>query len=411
MSIFSAIPRPDEVYRFRSVDALIGPRKELYRQTIYLARPDQLNDPAEDAVNVVWQGDDILWPNLIRYFWRSFLASLVTRNIFLPGNHLLMPGYRRLDNLPDMNQAVESLVGRLHEDYSMQRAEVLTELARDDSPVDYYKLRILLSKLTPPEHYRPLSRPGLPPLDDFPGRFLQAMGKLLLSDWSVAGFTQDFSNPFLWAAYADDHAGVCLVFDRTSLEKIKPPRDCESERVELEEVSYQIRKPDIEFFSTGPRITVAEYEKLYCDENGAFSPRCTFFPEDSKNVEKRKELYSKRTDACRNHLLTKHKQWEAEREVRMFCRFFFDRPGDSEPEDYTVQYPIEALKGIIFGCRTTQEDKQAILEVVLAKHYVSPIGGHFVFGQAAQQPDGSVRKTFYSPYVDWQHKFLYPRNR
>ena len=40
---FSSIPQPDEVYRFRSVDALIGSHKELYRQTIYLAKPGQLN--------------------------------------------------------------------------------------------------------------------------------------------------------------------------------------------------------------------------------------------------------------------------------------------------------------------------------------------------------------------------------
>ena len=66
--MFSSIPQPDEVYRFRSIDALIGSRKELYRQTIYLAKPDQLNDPAEDTVNVVWHGDEILWPNLIAYY-------------------------------------------------------------------------------------------------------------------------------------------------------------------------------------------------------------------------------------------------------------------------------------------------------------------------------------------------------
>ena len=63
MSSFSTVPKEDEIYRFRSVDALIGAHKELYRQTCYLARPDELNDVAEDTVNVVWQGDAIVWPN------------------------------------------------------------------------------------------------------------------------------------------------------------------------------------------------------------------------------------------------------------------------------------------------------------------------------------------------------------
>ena len=84
-NVFSREPQPDELYRFRSIDALIGPRKELSRQTIYLARPDELNDLAEDTVNVVWRGDDVVWANLITYYWRSLLLSNTTGDIFLPG--------------------------------------------------------------------------------------------------------------------------------------------------------------------------------------------------------------------------------------------------------------------------------------------------------------------------------------
>ena len=89
MSSFSTIPTEDEIYRFRTVDALIGARKELYRQTCYLARPDELNDVAEDTINVVWRGDAIVWPNLINYYWRSLAASLNTGYVFLPGYHWL----------------------------------------------------------------------------------------------------------------------------------------------------------------------------------------------------------------------------------------------------------------------------------------------------------------------------------
>ena len=87
---FRAIPHEDEIYRFGSVDALIGTQKELYRQTCYLARPDQLNDVAEDTANVVWKGDAILWPNLIFYYWRSLAVSLQTGYVFLPGYHGLV---------------------------------------------------------------------------------------------------------------------------------------------------------------------------------------------------------------------------------------------------------------------------------------------------------------------------------
>ena len=280
--MLSTIPRPGEVYRFRSVDALIGSYKELYRQTIYLAKPEQLNDPAEDNVNVVWDGDEILWPNLVTYYWRSLVASAITRSIFLPGHHALFTDYQPLEG-SDLSPVVENEVLRLGERYSAQKAKVLAELNQRQSPVSHYDLSSLLSRLTPPEHYRLTRIARLSPLDDFPKRFLQAMGKILLSRWRVAGFTSDFTNPFLWSVYADDHAGVCLVFDRESMTDLRPPEDCGA--VELEEVSYQLEKPEIEFFANIPSLTVSEYERLFTDENGVPSPKCPHLPEDREGYQ------------------------------------------------------------------------------------------------------------------------------
>ena len=95
----------------------------------------------------------------------------------------------------------------------------------------------------------------------------------------------------------------------------------------------------------------------------------------------------------------------------MFCRLDLREDLSSDPAEYTVQYPIEALKGVIFGRRTTREHRQAILDVVLAKHYVSPMGEDFWFTEAHPQPDGSIRKRPYSPYAAWQHTFVYPKKR
>ena len=405
MTIFRFVPQPDEVYRFRSVDALIGAHKELYHQTIYLAKPDQLNDPAEDTINVVWHGDEILWTNLITYYWRSFVASAITGDIFLPGYHVLLPDYRPLET-SELSTVVDNEVVSLRERYSTQRAEVLTELCQQKSTVSYFELRSLLSKLTPPEHYRFTRYAWLRPLDDFPSKFVQGMGKLLLSEWRVACFTNDFTNPFLWSVYADDHAGVCLVFDRKSLCNLRPPQDWDA--VELEEVSYQLKKSEIEFFTNIPSLTVSEYTKLFTDESGVPSPICPFLPEDRDKMRKSRE---RQRDFSRSNLLTKQKYWEAEKEVRMFCRLDFLGALNPDPAGYTVQYPIQALKGVIFGRRTTPEHRQAILDVVLAKHYAFPMRRDFWFTEADPQPDGSIRKKHYSPYVGWQHEFVYPKKR
>src|ERR1700690_1768336 len=55
-------------YRFRSLDALLGQRQELERQEIYFAAPDELNDPMEGYKDLIWNGDEIAWANLLRHY-------------------------------------------------------------------------------------------------------------------------------------------------------------------------------------------------------------------------------------------------------------------------------------------------------------------------------------------------------
>jgi hypothetical protein len=58
------------LYRFRTVENLLGKRQELQKQQIYFASPDQLNDPLEGHINLYWKGDAIIWKN----FFRNYLA-------------------------------------------------------------------------------------------------------------------------------------------------------------------------------------------------------------------------------------------------------------------------------------------------------------------------------------------------
>ena len=58
----------DEIYRFRSVDRLLGDCAELVSQTIYFAESSKLNDPMEAIRGFEWRGDTIAWRNLFRHY-------------------------------------------------------------------------------------------------------------------------------------------------------------------------------------------------------------------------------------------------------------------------------------------------------------------------------------------------------
>ena len=90
MGQYSTMADPAEIYRFRTAKALLNGYNELSRQTLYLALLEQLNDPAEDTYNVVWQGDDIIWPNFLNYYLRCVASSAVSGTLTLPGYHLVI---------------------------------------------------------------------------------------------------------------------------------------------------------------------------------------------------------------------------------------------------------------------------------------------------------------------------------
>ncbi len=48
------------------------------KQSIYFARPEELNDPMEGFRDIVWQGDRIVWTNLFRhYLYGLYITYLV----------------------------------------------------------------------------------------------------------------------------------------------------------------------------------------------------------------------------------------------------------------------------------------------------------------------------------------------
>ena len=48
---------------------------------------------------------------------------------------------------------------------------------------------------------------------DFPEAYLQKLETLLYPQWYVATFSKDFQNSSMWGHYADNHKGVCLIFE------------------------------------------------------------------------------------------------------------------------------------------------------------------------------------------------------
>ena len=64
------------LYRFRSIDAVLGSRHELENQEIYFASPEQLNDPIEGYKDIYWSGDHVVWRNLLKNYLLCLALSI-----------------------------------------------------------------------------------------------------------------------------------------------------------------------------------------------------------------------------------------------------------------------------------------------------------------------------------------------
>jgi hypothetical protein len=68
------------MYRLRSIYNLLDGHNELENQEIYFAPSEDLNDPMEGFLDVFWDGDAIVWENLLKHFLMCF-EQVFTLNI------------------------------------------------------------------------------------------------------------------------------------------------------------------------------------------------------------------------------------------------------------------------------------------------------------------------------------------
>jgi len=69
------------LYRIRPLNALLDKHHELERQEIFFAEPTQLNDPMEGLRDVFWQGDRIVWTNLLRHYLKCLNRAWMFWNV------------------------------------------------------------------------------------------------------------------------------------------------------------------------------------------------------------------------------------------------------------------------------------------------------------------------------------------
>ena len=219
---------------------------------------------------------------------------------------------------------------------------------------------------------------------DFPKVYMEQLERLLWPKWYTACFTKSYHNSSLWAKYADGHKGVCLIFEAVKtgdshILKLNP------RSIPFYGVSYADKPDEIDFFRTICRLPLGTLMKLwYTDQDGNISECAAHIGPDGDEDTWRKSYW----ENFFRDISIKTRDWEYEQEYRLILEDGLSQ--FDKKDDRILTYNFNSLKGIIFGMRTSTEDKVRIIEIIKKKceeynrndfkffqTYYSPESGHF----------------------------------
>ena len=200
---------------------------------------------------------------------------------------------------------------------------------------------------------------------DFPKVYVGQLDRLLWENWYTACFTESYHNSSVWATYADGHKGACLIFEaveENGSKNLKLNWGSDLITRPFLKVNYTDGPGEIDFFRTICKAIGYPFREFwYTDQDGRIS-ECAAHIESESDEAALQELY--RNNFYRD-ITFKTKDWEYEQEYRLILTY----PGSSNnmKDIRKLTYNFDSLKGIIFGMRTSTEDKVKIIEIIEEK--------------------------------------------
>lgn len=400
-------------YKFRNLESVFD-YKELENQEIYFALPEELNDPMDCQPKIVFEGDNILWLNLLRNLLVNLTSDAMLINCI---NHPTIPfSSQYYDMTSSMSLLHNEYLNKLYNDvysYLENDLETISNiLAKFDKPIPKDFVSIILFKimdlyisvLDKYTHKNKLHKDKynnyineiintinfFKDIDtevydyrkfsdilayyntkndeykkhftfDFFMNYINRFNEFLFPYIRIASFSKIYSNTLMWSHYADEHKGICMIFNVPCINNLYKFDLILNDKKEpffypFEQVKYIEKKTDINLF-TNNYITL--FEKFYKDwfyhpktnKKSKYAPNSSVYDRDTILKLGRTFLES---------FFVKSKEWEYEKECRMIIL-------NANSNKQNIRYNFSSLNGIIFGIKTPLKDKLKVIDIIQEK--------------------------------------------
>lgn len=411
------------LYHYRPIESAL---KEIGDCTLHFATCAELNDPLEGYVRVFWQGDNAAWEGLLRNYICSLDQAIEV--CVLQGNNdmlqhkTLVIDLHQFDNVP-LGVIWKNLGERFLADEDVQRIaafygthklkvfeeelcwllrlvhnkalvlciqknkeigtmpeSVADSLLKTLSPFENNSVvsELMNAKQTNLDHRttilkfaedtiedmldlyyvcdRGMQRNWMDAVVDFPRIYMNQLKEMIYPESYIVCFSSKNNDSAMWGNYADHHKGVCLIYE-TDSENCMTVEGKYTFTREVKPVNYGGEVIERNFYETFGRLNRRQIETWLTGSSGLSNSYQAF----SNESEWRQRYWS----AYNAKTYRKLKAWEHECEYRLAIDNSFYNLNDLKNRN--LKFNPRNLKGLIFGIKTSEYDKQQIMKQLL-KH-------------------------------------------
>ena len=185
----------------------------------------------------------------------------------------------------------------------------------------------------------------------FPRLYVEQLKEIMYPNGYVVCFSETPTNSAMWGNYADNHKGVCFIYETESIDG-REFINFAAKSLEVRQIKYSAQFIERNFFNTLKHLNFLRAEDWLTGKNGVKSRKLT-------EIESAGEY----DDIYREKFYRKTADWYHEREYRIFLADKFYRYDDKFSRN--LKYDLKTLKGMIFGIRTTLDDKLELIQKLI----------------------------------------------
>ncbi len=189
---------------------------------------------------------------------------------------------------------------------------------------------------------------------DFYKAYVDQLKEMVYPEGFFVCFSAKGDDSSMWGNYADCHKGVCLVYE-TDYCKSEGLKNVPS--MHPHKVNYGGGLFERNFFETFGRLTRPQIKLWLTGKDGLSRCMSSFSDEETW----RNDYWA----IFGQIYLCKTKEWSHEKEYRMLIDNSLNKY--PTPDKRLLPYEPRMLNGVIFGIRTSENDKKRILEALLEK--------------------------------------------